>query len=70
MTEYLRDVCLRREKPINDHFNQGEHSQLDMGFVVLEKLYNAEKKKKTGRQLREGLWIKELRIMSAQMVVT
>ena len=67
MTAYLRDVCLRRDKPINDHFNQGEHSQLDMGFVVLEKLYNAEK---PGRQPREGLWIKELRILSAQMVVT
>ena len=58
MTEHLRDVRLRRDKPINVHFNQGEHSQLDMGFVVLEKLYNAER---TERQLREGLWIKELR---------
>ena len=57
MTEHLRDVRLRRDKPINVHFNQGEHSQLDMGFVVLEKLYNAER---TERQLREGLWIKEL----------
>ena len=58
MTKHLRDVRIRRDKPINFHFNQGEHSQLDMGFVVLEKLYNAER---TERQLREGLWIKELR---------
>ena len=45
-------------QPINVHFNQGKHSQLDMCFAVLEKLYNAER---TERQLREGLWIKELR---------
>ena len=38
MTEHLRDVRLQRDKPINVHFNQGNHSQLDMGFVVLKKL--------------------------------
>ena len=57
MTEYLRDVRLRKDKPINFHFGEKGHTQHDMDFTVLEKVYGAER---IERQLRQGLWIKKL----------
>ena len=57
MTEHLRDVRLRKDKPINFHFGEKGRTQHDMAFTVLEKVYAAER---IERQLREGLWIKKL----------
>ena len=57
MTEHLRDVRLRKDIPINFHFGEKGHTQHDMAFTVLEKVYAAER---IERQLREGLWIKKL----------
>ena len=53
MAEYLRDIRLEKDKPINLHFGEATHR--DVVFAVLEKVYGAER---TERQLREGLWIK------------
>ena len=57
MTEHLRDMRLRKDKPINFHFGEKGHTQHDMAFTVLEKVYAAER---IERQLREGLWIRKL----------
>ena len=43
MTEHLRDVRLRKDKPINFHFGEKGHTQHDMAFTVLEKVYAAER---------------------------
>ena len=57
MTEHLRDIRLKREKPINFHFGAQGHTNNDVAFAVLEKTFEAER---TERQLREGIWIKKL----------
>ena len=56
-TEQLRDVKLKREKPINHHFGMKGHSEKDAKIAVLEKLYGGEK---IERQLKEGIWIQKL----------
>ena len=48
---------LRKDKPIDFHFGEKGHTQHDMAFAVLGKVYAAER---IERQLREGLWIKKL----------
>ena len=60
MSEHLRGVRLQKEKPVNNHFNEGEHTQNHFAFVVLQELCSADRKE---RELREGLWIKELVIV-------
>ena len=57
MTEYLKDIKLKREKPINHHFGMKGHSEKDAKIAVLEKLYGGEKIK---RQLKEAIWIQKL----------
>ena len=57
MTEHLRDVRLKKDKPINYHFGEKDHRLSDMAFIVLEKTYGADR---TERQLRESVWIKKL----------
>ena len=57
MTEHLRDIKLKREKPINHHFGMKGHSEKDAKIAVLEKLYGGEK---IERQLKEGIWIQKL----------
>ena len=54
MTEHLRDVQLRKDKPINFHFGIKGHTQNDMAFAVLERCMEAR------GQLKEGIWIKKL----------
>ena len=43
MTEHLRDVRLRKDKPINFHFGEKGHTQHDLAFTVLEKVYADER---------------------------
>lgn len=43
MPEYLRDVRLKKEMPIKFHFGKGKHTENDLSFVVLERLYGAER---------------------------
>ena len=57
MTEHLRDVRLRKEKPINSHFEGVAHGPVDLTFAVLEKVFGAER---IERQLREAIWIRRL----------
>ena len=57
MIEHLRDVRLGKDKPINSHFGEKGHSQEDLTFAVLEKVYEA---KRIERQIREARWIKRL----------
>lgn len=57
MSEHLRDIRLKKDKPINFHFGGKGHTNNDVAFAVLEKTFDAER---TERQLREGLWIKKL----------
>ena len=57
MTEYLRDICLRKDKPINAHFGKHGHIYRDVAVAVMEKCFGAER---IERQIREGLWIKRL----------
>ena len=57
MIEHLRDVRLGKDKPINAHFGEKGHSQEDLTFAVLEKVYEAKRKE---RQIREARWIKRL----------
>ena len=51
MSEHLRDVRRQKEKNTKYRFNE-EHTQNDVAFVVLKKLYSADR---IERQLREGL---------------
>ena len=53
--EPLRDVRLRKENPINSHFERKGHGPEALAFAVLEKVFGAERIEK---QLREALWIK------------
>ena len=57
MTEHLRDIKLKREKPINHHFGMKGHSEKNAKIVVLENLYGGEK---IERQLKEEIWIQKL----------
>ena len=57
MIEHLRDVRLGKDKPINSHFGEKGHSQEDLTFAVMEKVYEA---KRIERQIREARWIKRL----------
>ena len=57
MSEHLRDIRLRKDKPINFHFGEKDHTHDDVAFAILEKTFGAER---TERQLREGIWIKKL----------
>ena len=57
MTEHLRDVRLRRDKPINSHFGGVAHGPVDFTFAVLEKAFGAER---IERQLREAIWIRRV----------
>ena len=54
---YLRDVRLRKQKPIYSHFGNDAHGPGDLTFAGLEKVYVAGRIK---RQLREAVWIKRL----------
>ena len=56
MTEHLRDIKLKREKPIHHNFGMKGHSEKDAKIAVLEKLYG----EKIKRQLKEGIWIHKL----------
>ena len=57
LSEHLRDIRLRKDKPINFHFGAKDHTHNDVAFAILEKTFGAER---TERQLREGIWIKKL----------
>ena len=57
MREYMRDVRLKKDKPINYHFSQMNHSHSDLKFTILEKMYSAGK---IERQMHESAWIKKL----------
>ena len=57
MTKHLRDVRLRRDKPINSHFGGVAHGPVDFTFAVLEKVFGAER---IERQLREAIWIRRV----------
>ena len=37
MTEHLRDVRLKKNKPINYHFGEKDHTLSDMAFIVLKR---------------------------------
>ena len=54
---HLRDVRLRKYKPIMAHFGDN-HDERDLQFSVLKKLYKANY---TERLLREAVWIKKLK---------
>ena len=56
MTEHLRDIRLRKDKPITHHFD-GQHTADMARFTILEKLYTASNME---RRIREALWIKRL----------
>ena len=43
MGEHMRGVCLKKDKPINNHFFQMNHSHSDLRFTILEKMYSAGK---------------------------
>ena len=57
MKEHLRDVRLRKDKPILAHFGDN-HDEKNLQFSVLKKLYKANH---TERLLREAVWIKEMK---------
>ena len=57
MREHMRDVRLKKDKPINYHFSQMNHFRSDLRFTVLEKMYSAGK---IERQMHESAWIKKL----------
>ena len=57
MTGHLREIRLKKDKPINFDFGEQGHTQNDMAFAVVEKMYGVERKE---RLLREGIWIKKL----------
>ena len=57
VTEHLRDIRLRKDKPINAHFGKHGHIYRDVAVAVMEKCFGAER---IERQIREGLWIKRL----------
>ena len=40
MREHMRDVHLKRDKPINFHFSQMNHSHSNLRFTILEKMYS------------------------------
>ena len=56
MAEHLRDVRLKKDKPINDHFNS-IHDEGDLRFSILRNLHNAGH---CERLLYESLWIRDL----------
>ena len=43
MSEYLRDVRLRKERPINSHFGGVAHGPGDLTFAVMVKVFGAER---------------------------
>ena len=55
LTEHLRDVRNRADKPINRHFEN--HSAADVRISVLAKMFNGSK---ISRLLHEEIWIKLL----------
>ena len=57
MWEHLRDVCLRKAKPINSHFGKKGQGPEELAFTVLEKVFGGERME---RQLREAQRIKRL----------
>jgi hypothetical protein len=57
MQEHMRDVRTKTDKPINVHFNDGQHNPDTLSFSVLEKLYSAGR---IERQLKEVEWICKL----------
>ena len=57
MSEHLRDIRLRHEKPISSHFDES-HSENDLRFSVLEVI---RRDSKIERQLRESIWIRKLK---------
>lgn len=57
MSEHLRDIRLRHEKPISSHFDES-HTENDLRFSVLEVI---RRDSKIERQLRESIWIKKLK---------
>ena len=56
MSEHLRDIRLRKDKPINFHFGAKGHTHNDVAFAILNKTFEAEG---TEHQLR-GICIKKL----------
>ena len=55
LTEHLRDVRNRAEKPINKHFSN--HTDQDVRVAVLRKMHDDSK---VDRLIREEHWIKLL----------
>ena len=59
MSEHMRDVRLRREKPITCHFDR-THSERDLVFSIVEPVRNDSF---TERRIRENIWIVRLKTL-------
>ncbi len=57
ITEHMRDIRLKRDKPVSDHFNEVNHSLVNLRVTCLEKVID---RSHTLRLIRETAWINRL----------